>query len=365
MASIQTNRRRWLVTTGAVILTSLVLAVGSWWWRSRGYISTDDARIKADMVSINSEMAGRIHELIKDEGDAVDPGEVMGRLVDQEIRLQILQAEAELDRARSLRLQTKKEIEFYLERQKGEMVKEEASLEGYRHNLEDARAHEGSTRVDWQRARELFDRKLIAAQNLDHAETDMRQAQARVSALKEKIKEAEANLELLRIRVREVAIKEGDLQAREAELRHAEARLADLKRKLNFMTIRSPVRGTVARKNAHQGEFIQPGQSIFMVVNSIRYWVEANIEETKIRFVKPGRKAVIRVDSYPGKDFFGQVVEIGAATVSEFSLFSPSKLTGVFIKSTQRLPVKIAVENTDGLLKVGMLAVVWIDKGEN
>lgn len=351
--------------SGAVVLTSLVLLAGSWWWRSRGYISTDDARIKADMVSINSEIAGRIHELIKDEGNPVEPGEVMARLADQEIRLQILQADAELDRARSRRLQAKKEIEFYLERQKGEMVREEASLRGHWHNLEDARVHEEGARVDWQRARELFDRKLIAAQNLDHAETEMRQAQARLSALKEKIKEAETNLDLLRIGVREAAIKEDDLQAREAEVRHAEARLADLKRKLDFTTIRSPVRGTVARKNAQQGEFIQPGQSIFIVVNSIRYWVEANIEETKIRFVRPGRKAVIRVDSYPGKDFSGQVVEIGAATVSEFSLFSPSKLTGVFIKSTQRLPVKIAVENTDGLLKVGMLAVVWIDKGED
>ncbi len=116
------------------------------------------------------------------------------------------------------------------------------------------------------------------------------------------------------------------------------------------------------KKNMHQGEFVEAGQPIFLVVDTSRYWVEANVEETEIRFVKLGNEVIIRVNSYPGRDFSGKVTEIGGATVSEFSLFSPQKLTGVFIKSTQRLPVKITVENTDGLLKVGMLVAVWIKK---
>ncbi len=167
---------------------------------------------------------------------------------------------------------------------------------------------------------------------------------------------------MVRIKGKEVSIKEADLQTRKADVRQAEAKLADLQHKLKLMTIRSPVQGMVVKKNAHQGEFVEAGQAIFMVIDAARYWVEANVEETEIRFVKPGSAVIIRVDSYPGRDFTGKVTEIGGATVSEFSLFSPQKLTGVFIKSTQRLPVKIAVENTDGLLKVGMLAVVWIEK---
>jgi membrane fusion protein (multidrug efflux system) len=124
----------------------------------------------------------------------------------------------------------------------------------------------------------------------------------------------------------------------------------------------SPVQGTVAKKSARPGEVVQRGQPIFMLVDASRFWVEANVEETEIRFVKPGNHVTIRVDSYPGRDFTGKVAEVGEATVSEFSLFSPQKLTGQFIKSTQRLPVKISVENPDNLLKIGMLAVVWIEK---
>lgn len=360
MANWRTHYRGWTVLAPALVLSMGAAALGVWWWNSLGYVSTDDARIKAEIVAIHAEIPGRIEVVNKEEGAAVVRGEVMARQDSKEIQGQILQAKADLDGALSRALQTQREVDLLREKQKGELFREEAALRGYRHNLEDALAHEEKAREDMRRNRDLFEKKLVAAQNLEHAGIELRQAQARVSALREKIKEAEAALDLVRVQAREVGIKEADLQGREADVRQAEARLAELKRKLGLMVIRSPVNGMVARKNAHQGEFVQSGQPIFMVVNSDRYWVEANVEETKIRFIKPGTRTIIRVDSYPGRDFLGSVVEVGEATVSEFSLFSPSKLTGVFIKSTQRLPVKIAVENKDKLLKVGMLAVVWI-----
>ena len=353
---------RWAWISSGVVVALLGGAFGAWWWRSAEYVSTDDARIKAEIVTVSAEVQGRIEALMKDEGDAVSPGETVGRLDSREAQIQIQQAQAELDRARSRLQRAASEIGLHLERQKGELPQAEAALAGYRHNLEDARAHAEKAQEDWRRTKSLFERELISAQELAHVETVMRQAQARLSALGEKIKEGEAALELVRVKGKEVAVKEADLKVREAEVRQAEASLADLRRKLQLMTILSPVSGVVAKKNAHQGEVVQRGQPIFMVVDSSRFWVEANIEETEIRFVKPGSGVIVRVDSYPGRDFRGKVIEVGAATVSEFSLFSPQKLTGQFIKSTQRLPVKVSVENSDGLLKIGMLAVVWIEK---
>lgn len=326
------------------------------------FISTDDARIKAEIVSVSAEIQGRIEALTKNEGDPVARGEVMSRLDSREVQIQLQQAQAELDRARSRLQQADSEISLHLQRLKGELPQAEAALAGYRHHLEDARAHAEMAQEDYRRTKSLFARELISAQELAHGETVMRQAQARLSALQEKIKEGEAALELVRIKGGEVAVKEADRKARQAELRQAGASLADLRRKLQLTIIPSPVNGVVAKKNAHQGEVVQRGQPIFMVVDSSRFWVEANVEETEIRFVKPGNGVIIRVDSYPGRDFSGRVIEVGEATVSEFSLFSPQKLTGQFIKSTQRFPVKISVENSDGLLKIGMLAVVWIEK---
>ncbi len=355
--------RKWAVATPfALILIALMVFLGIWWWRSLGFVSTDDARIKADIVSISAEIDGRIKALTKEEGDAVAPGEDMARLDNMEIMIQIQQAQAAIDRARGRTLQVQRQIDLHVEKLKGEIVQAEAALRGYRYNLEDALVHAKQAKEDRQRTNALFEKELISEQKRALAETELRQAEARVSAFEEKIKEGEATLELVRIRGREVIIKEADLQVREAEVRQAKANLADLQHKLKLMVIRSPVRGSVVKKNSHQGEFVEAGQPIFMVVDSTRYWVEANIEETEIRFVHPGSKAIIKVDSYPDRNFTGKVLEIGGATVSEFSLFSPQKLTGVFIKSTQRLPVKIAVENTNGLLKVGMLTTVWIEK---
>jgi membrane fusion protein (multidrug efflux system) len=359
---LQNNYRTWMGIFSVLALAVIGGAGGVWWWRSTGYVSTDDARIKAEIVSISAEISGRIDELPKEEGDSVTAGEIMARLDSREVLIQLQQAQAGVDRARSRMLQAAREINLHLERQKSEIPHAEAELQAHRFNLEDARALAEQAREDWQRTKTLFERELISAQELDRAETGLRQAEARVSSLQEKVKEGKATLELVRIKGKEVSIKEADLQTRKAEVRQAEANLADLQHKLRLMTIRSPVRGVVVKKNAHQGEFVEAGQPIFMVVDSKRFWVEANVEETEIRFVKPGKRVIIKVNSYPGQDFSGKVTEIGGATVSEFSLFTPQKLTGVFVKSTQRLPVKIEVKNTDGLLKVGMLVAVWIKK---
>ncbi len=357
------NYRKWTVLVFTVVMVAAMGLLATWWWRSLGYVSTDDARIKAEIVTISAEVSGRIKSLSKEEGDTVRPGEVMVLLDSGEILIQIQHSRAAMDGARSRLLQARRQIQFHKETQKGEAVHAQAALRRYRHNHEDARVHSELAREDFRRAQELFKRKLIAAQTLGHAKTEMRQAEAKLSAFEETIREGEATLELVRIKGREVTIKDADLQAREAEVREAQASLANLERKLQHMTIRSVVGGVVVKKHSHEGEFVQQGQPIFMVVDSTRYWVEANVDETEIRFVKPGSKAEVKVDSYPDRDFIGKVTEIGGATVSEFSLFSPQKLTGVFIKSTQRIPVKVVVENGDGLLKVGMLAVVWINKG--
>ena len=278
MATTESSKKRWLAGTAAVMLL-VIAAFGVWVWSSLGYITTDDARVKADIVTISTEVPGRIASLRKDEGDAVEPGEVMVQLDTREIRIGIEQHKAAVDYARSQLLQAERQL-----------------------------GHAGDTR-----RREIGEAGLLAGK---------------------------------------------------ARVREAEAELRELEFRLGLMTLRSPVKGMVVKKNAHPGEFVQPGQPVFMVVDSSRYWVEANVDETQIRFVRPGNKATVRLDSYPGVQFDGEVTDVGGATTSEFSLFSPQKLTGVFIKSTQKLPVKIAVKNTDGILRVGMLAVVRIEKPE-
>ena len=335
---------------------------GWWWWVTSGYVTTDDARVKADIVAISAELTAKIDSLTKTEGDRVSRDEVLATLDRRELEIQLQQAQADLDRLDSRAQQEALGIDLHLARQKEEVAKAEAALRASRYNYDDALAHAVQAKDDWRRNHRLFEKKLVAEQELDRAKTELRQSEAQMSAMLEKIKEGESLLDLARIKTGETAVMRAELQARKAEVRRAVAVLADLKRKLQLTVIRSPVSGVVVKKSANPGEVTQVGQPIYMIVDASRFWVEANVEETEIRFVQPGRPVIIQVDSYPDRQFAGKVTEVGGATVSEFSLFNPQKLTGQFIKSTQRLPVKISVVNSDGLLKVGMLAVVRIQK---
>src|SRR3989304_3731720 len=161
MAQNKKSYRRWAWISSGVAVALLGGVFGAWWWRSMGYVSTDDARIKAEIVSISTEIQGRIEALAKDEGESIARGGIMGRLDSRE-------------------------------GQRSELPQAEAALAGYRHNLEDAQAQAEKVQEDWRRTKSLFERELISAQELAHAETVRRQAQARLSALKEKIKEGEA-----------------------------------------------------------------------------------------------------------------------------------------------------------------------------
>jgi len=352
----------WKTLAALAAFIAVVGGFGLWWWSTSGYVSTDDARIKAEVVAVSAELTAKLSSLAKEEGDQVTRQEVLATLDRRELEILFQQADAEADRLRNKVQQGTKEIELHIARQKEEVVKAEAALRAARHQLDDMRAHADQAKEDWSRNHKLFDRALVAEQELERAKTSLRQADAQMSTMQEKIKEGESTLDLARIKSQETAVMEADLRARSAEVRRAEAVLADLSRKLQLTTIHSPVAGIVVKKNAHTGEVIQSGQPIYMVIDASRYWIEANVEETEIRFIRPGSPVIIRVDSYPDQQFDGKVVEVGGATVSEFSLFTPQKLTGQFIKSTQRLPVKISVTNTNGVLRVGMLVVVRIKK---
>ena len=355
----------WKPLVALAALIAVAGGFGVWWWRTSGYVSTDDARIKAEVVAVSAELTAKLSSLAKEEGDLVTRQEVLATLDRRELEILFQQADAEADRLRNKARQGTKEIELHIARQKEEVVKAEAALRASRHQFDDARAHADQAKQDWSRHQQLFDRALVAEQELERAKTGLRQADAQMSTMQEKIKEGQSTVDLAHIKSRETAIMEVDLQARGADVRRAEAMLADLSRKLQLTTIHSPVAGVVVKKNAHAGEVVQSGQAIYMVVDASRYWIEANVEETEIRFIRPGSPVIIRVDSYPDQQFDGKVIEIGGATVSEFSLFTPQKLTGQFIKSTQRLPVKISVTNTNGALRVGMLVVVRIKKHSN
>jgi len=128
----------------------------------------------------------------------------------------------------------------------------------------------------------------------------------------------------------------------------------------------SPINGIVDEKFVQPGEYVIPGQRLFIIHDPKQVWIDADIKETKLSRLKIGQPVKISVDAYPHRPFTGRIERIGNAATSEFALLPSPNPSGNFTKITQRVPVRIAVEQPDdNPLRPGMMVEVDIDTAHN
>lgn len=131
-------------------------------------------------------------------------------------------------------------------------------------------------------------------------------------------------------------------------------------------SLRSPINGTVIKTMVKAGEVASPGQTVAMVVDKKQIYVSANIEETEIHRIQVGQKVDVTLDTFSGTKLTGTVKEVSKATSSTFSLLPATNTSGNFTKVTQRIPIKVAIDNMQGLdLSPGMSTVLRIHLQSN
>ncbi|MBF8983611.1 HlyD family secretion protein [Lutibacter sp. B2] len=128
---------------------------------------------------------------------------------------------------------------------------------------------------------------------------------------------------------------------------------------IDLSVIRAPINGIVIKKQGTVGEMVSPGQALAVLVDPDKLYINANIEETKLRKIKQGQLVDITIDQYEGVKFTGKVKLIGLASNSTFSLL-PNSTGGTFTKTVQRIPVKIEFDKNECDLLPGTNAVVKI-----
>ena len=273
------KKKRLIIPLLILIIAAMVIAY-YWYMNLQNFVSTDDAYIDANSVSISAKMLGRIDSLGADEGDTVKSGE----------NLVILD--------------------------KSDLQAEEAAGKS---NLELAQKSIPLAQVNISRAQDDFNRALVqykggitTKEQYDHAQKTLEAAQA------------ELNIEL-------------------AKISAAKSQIGVIESKLNNTLISSPMDGIVAKRWVLTGDVVQAGQPIFTIYDLKNIWVTANLEETKLNHIHLGDPVDITVDSYSNTHFNGKVFEIGNYTASEFSLIPPNNASGNFTKVTQRIPVKISI----------------------
>jgi membrane fusion protein (multidrug efflux system) len=301
------SRRKRIAIPVVVIAVVAVVAASYWYVYRRGYMSTNDAFIDGDRVSVSSKILGRIASLEAAEGDEVSQGQVLVRLDDTDLRAQEAQARANL-------------------------ALTEQSLPLARIAMERAR-------TDFDRAQVQYQDKVVTQEQYDHAREALDLAKAQYAVAQSKVGASKAQLGVV-----------------ETQIGNTE--------------ILSPISGIVAKKWVAVGDIAQPGQPIYTIYDLKDVWVTANFEETKLAAISIGSPVRISVDAYHGREFSGKVLLIGAAAASQFSLIPPNNASGNFTKVTQRVPVKISIARsgtapmaTGARLLPGMSVLVRVRTG--
>ena len=151
-----------------------------------------------------------------------------------------------------------------------------------------------------------------------------------------------------------------------AQYLQAKAQVDKAERDLRHAIVRAPVDGVVTNVDSLQpGNYLQASQAAFSLVASDHVWVEANLKETDLTYLRPGDPAEVSVDAYPGTGWKAAVDTISPATGAQFSVLPAQNSSGNWVKVVQRLPVRLKVERNDNAppLRAGMSVVVDIDTG--
>lgn len=327
--------RSWARRIPLVLGILLVIALATWgvrrWIYSRNHVSTDNAQVDGHITAIAPRIAGFIDRVLVDENQHVKVGDTLVVLDRRDLINRLEQAQADLRNAQAAVGSRKAagQAQAQLQVTRAEAASAQASIAAA-----EASYHQAS--ADYERYRGLAESKIISAQQLDAAQS------ARDAAA--------ANLEAAR---RQASAAGSQVSASGAALRGADARLAaaqsavdNARLQLSYATLLAPNSGVVAKRNAEPGALVQVGQNLLSLVPEEDVWVTANLKETQLAKVAVGDDAEFSVDAYPGRTFRGRVESLSPATGARFSLLPPDNATGNFTKVVQRVPVRVAVDNT-------------------
>ena len=405
----------------AVVVALAAVGWGAWaWHRSTIEVSTDDAYVEGMISPVSAKVSGHVVELLVNDNTAVRAGDVLLRVDPRDFEAKRDQARAAVGVAEASVRAARAELPVTRDMTRSQVDEARAVLEGSRVSVrasesavDEARAKLDSKRSaaaamkaevtasqsaqrkavrDLERMQLLMKNDYVSRRDHDDALAQLETANANLDAVERRltqtekeVQQSEAELasrvlaiEQSRQKVAEVrgtlakvegqqgqvSIKAAEVARAEAVLRAAQADLATAELNVEHSVVRAPTDGVVSKRGVEIGQVVQPGQPLLALVPLQDVWVIANFKETQLTRIRPGQKAEIKVDSFPGSVFLGTVNSISAGTGSRFSLLPPENATGNWVKVVQRVPVKIQLDGkTVGNpqpLRAGMSAVVTV-----
>jgi membrane fusion protein (multidrug efflux system) len=328
----QNARRRWLIVLAAAVAAGVLIYGLYWLFYARYFVSTDDAYVGGDVVSITSRDPATVVALHADNTQTVRRGQLLIEFDPSKPEAAFEAAKADLARAvRGTRTNFSKVDQFH------------AQVNAARVALDQAQA-------DYRRRQTAGD--SVSREELNHARDAVASAQA-------SLKSAESGLAQAQAAVQGTNVSNNpDVLAAIAQLRSAAITLSHMK-------LYAPVNGVVAQRTVQVGQQVAAGTPLMAVVPLDTVWIDANFKEGQLEDMRIGQPVTVTTDIYGGDvTYHGKVVGLGAGSGSAFALLPPQNASGNWIKIVQRVPVRIALdpkELRDHPLRVGLSVDVEVD----
>ncbi len=312
-----------------------VAAVGGWLWLQGGrFVETDNAYLKTGMVSISTELSGRVVEVNGADNARVEAGQMLLRLDDEVYRIRLAEAEANI-------------------------LKVLSNIEGMRADYLNKQADIAKAEADT----EHFDSEFARLQRLKESDTvseiQVDQAEYQAIQARKELEITRQALAVVKARLVDPALPSEEHPDYKLALAQRDKAALDLTR----IELRAPASGVLANFDVKPGEVVNASVPLFSIVDDSTVWVEANFKETDLTYLREGQDATIEVDTYPGLEWHGKVVSITPGTGSEFSLLPAQNSSGNWVKVVQRISVTLEMEPLSNAptLRAGMSAVVSVD----
>jgi membrane fusion protein (multidrug efflux system) len=331
----QKRWRRPLLLLGPLALVlgglGLYLATGR-------YVTEEDAYIQAVSASISPQVSGQVVAIAAKSNTEVKKDDPLFNLDPEPYRISLANAEAQLGVARD---QVHTLIETYRARLK---------------QIDQAKATVDYAQTTYDRQQQLYDTGAAPRATLDAAIRDLQTAKANLASLQ---REAAAALAQL-------GGNPDTPVEQQSTVKQAQAAVDSAARNLRLTSVVAPFDGIPNNvESIAKGVFLNAGKSAFPLLSTHDLYVEANIRETDLTYVREGDPARITVDAYPDSPIAGQVTTLAPASGSVFALLPPQNATGNWVKVVQRIPVRLSIGQVpDGVaLRAGMSVKISIDTG--
>jgi membrane fusion protein (multidrug efflux system) len=343
----------------------------------------------ADMVPVGTRVSGQISRVRIVENQAVKRGDAIAEIDDADYTARVRQAEAELMTARAQAAAADAQVQVVDATSRGGLTSAQAMVSGTaagvasadanvaaaRAGLLRAEADQKKAEIDLRRAKELRAANAATEERLDNTQTAFDAASAALAQARAGLAQAEESRRFAETRVSEakgrlsqsapveaqIASARANADLAHARVQSASAALDLARLQLSYTKIAAPADGIASKLGVHEGQLVVTGQPVIELVPHETY-VIANFKETQIGKMKPGQKAEITIDAFPGTKLEGRVESLSGGTGASFSLLPADNATGNFVKVVQRVPVRISWVSPPGTLplRAGLSADVTV-----